>query len=153
MQSPAVHLQGPQTERRGTPPVWAQAPGPEGSPAVHPRGPTAQPQLEATAWPRFPKRPLSYNLEIALGAHFSRGSIHRLGSSSSPFLKLKYAGELETALETRWEAAELESVSVKYATSPETDPLFYFWILCLIFTPFSSQRIAGLLKLAGGKQA
>lgn len=62
-------------------------------------------------------------------------------------------GTLEHVSKTRWDVAFCSCFAVKYATSPETDPLSYFWILCLIFTPFSSQRIARLLKLAGGRRA
>lgn len=36
----------------------------------------------------------TYHPEIILGAHFSHKNIHRLGSSSLPFLKLKYSGEI-----------------------------------------------------------
>ena len=36
----------------------------------------------------------THNPEIILGAHFSRKNIHRLGSSSLPFLKLKYSGKI-----------------------------------------------------------
>lgn len=60
---------------------------------------------------------------------------------------------MEHVSKTRWDVAFCSCFAVKYATSPETDPLSYFWILCLIFTPFSSQRIARLLKLAGGRRA
>lgn len=40
--------------------------GARGEPPFHPPGPTAHPWLDATAGPCFPKRPLSYSLEVAL---------------------------------------------------------------------------------------